>query len=434
MTRLSTLLILLALLVSGLAACQAAPVTRYELTVSSTAGGSVTNPEEGTLSYDAGTVVSLVAAADMCYRFLKWTGDAVADPTSAMTTITMDAAKNVTATFELLTYDLTVDSTDGGTVIAPGEGTFSYDCADIVPLMAEAEEGWYFVRWTGDLDTIADVNAAETTITMNSAYSITASFTDTPAVGYSVTVSSTAGGSVVEPGEGSFTYDAGSVVNLVAEAEEGYQFVKWTGDVGTIANVNAGSTTITMNGDYSITASFEEGVPVLFVCPNLEVAVREAIGIPVRNLFASDLEVLTSFSATGKNIVDLTGLEYCINLRALDLSSNQISDVSHLAHLTELEELHLRSNQIRDITHLADLRRLAELSLDDNELADVSPLLQNEGLGDGDVIYLRGNPLSWNSVNAYIPELRAAGVTVVYDEEGIPGEVIVIPPLRGDGR
>ena len=49
------------------------------------------------------------------------------------------------------------------------------------------------------------------------------------------------------------------MVNLVAEAAEGFRFVNWTGDVETVADVNSASTTITMNGDYSITANFEEG-------------------------------------------------------------------------------------------------------------------------------------------------------------------------------
>jgi hypothetical protein len=43
---------------------------------------------------------------------------------------------------------------------------------------------------------------------------------------------------------------------LVAEPEESYRFVCWTGDVGTIANVYAAQTKITMNDDYSITARF----------------------------------------------------------------------------------------------------------------------------------------------------------------------------------
>ena len=71
-----------------------------------------------------------------------------------------------------------------------------------------------------------------------------------------LTISSTAGGSATTPGEGTFTYAPKTVVDLVAEPEEGYRFVNWTGDVDTIGNVNAAATTITMNGDYSITANF----------------------------------------------------------------------------------------------------------------------------------------------------------------------------------
>ena len=73
---------------------------------------------------------------------------------------------------------------------------------------------------------------------------------------YTLTIASTAGGSVTTPGEGTFTYVEGTVVDLTAEAEEGYEFVNWTGDVGTIAAVNNATTTITMNDNYSITATF----------------------------------------------------------------------------------------------------------------------------------------------------------------------------------
>jgi hypothetical protein len=61
----------------------------------------------------------------------------------------------------------------------------------------------------------------------------------------------------MEPGEGLIICDEGAVVDLVAEADEGWQFLEWTGDIGSIADVHAAVTTITMNGDYSITANFE---------------------------------------------------------------------------------------------------------------------------------------------------------------------------------
>ena len=73
---------------------------------------------------------------------------------------------------------------------------------------------------------------------------------------YNLTISSTEGGEVTTPGEGTLTYDEGTVVNLVAEAEESYRFINWTGAVGTIVNVNAAITTITMDDNYSITANF----------------------------------------------------------------------------------------------------------------------------------------------------------------------------------
>jgi uncharacterized membrane protein len=75
-------------------------------------------------------------------------------------------------------------------------------------------------------------------------------------VQHDLTTSSTEGGEVTTPGEDTFTYNEGTVVELVAEPEAGYQFVKWTGDVDTVANVNAAITTITMDSDYSILANF----------------------------------------------------------------------------------------------------------------------------------------------------------------------------------
>jgi uncharacterized protein YkwD len=76
---------------------------------------------------------------------------------------------------------------------------------------------------------------------------------------YTLTVLSTAGGSVTNPGVGNFTCTEGEVVNLFAKPEEGYHFVDWTGDVGTIANVNSALTAITTDDSYSVRANFLEG-------------------------------------------------------------------------------------------------------------------------------------------------------------------------------
>ena len=113
------------------------------------------------------------------------------------------------------------------------------------------------MNWTGDVSTIDNVEAASTNITVSGNYFVTAKFAEIPLVQYDLSINSTEGGSVVWPGEGVFVHDEGTVVGLVTEAEEGYSLVEWTGDVGTVANVYGASTTVTMVGNYSITACFE---------------------------------------------------------------------------------------------------------------------------------------------------------------------------------
>jgi hypothetical protein len=88
---------------------------------------------------------------------------------------------------------------------------------------------------------------------MNSNKNVTANFAINR---YTLTISSTDGGNVTIPGEGVSTYDAGTVVYLVAMADSGYHFVNWTRDVGTIYDVDSATTNITMSGNYSITANF----------------------------------------------------------------------------------------------------------------------------------------------------------------------------------
>jgi hypothetical protein len=158
---------------------------------------------------------------------------------------------------------LTVDSTAGGTVTVDnvtiaGRSILTYDTETVVSLIATPDSGYQFVRWTRDVDTVDNVRAAQTAVAVNGDYFILAIFEIAPPVHYSLTIIGPAHGSVTTPGEGRFVYEEGTVVNLVAKPTSGYEFVKWTGDVTTIANVNAASTTITMDGNYYIYARFRD--------------------------------------------------------------------------------------------------------------------------------------------------------------------------------
>jgi hypothetical protein len=86
LVRASIFLIMIAL-IAGMTGCVSSP-TEYDLTISSTEGGDVTTPGEGTLTYDDGDVVDLVATPDASYVFVNWTGnvDTMPQPPSPWTT------------------------------------------------------------------------------------------------------------------------------------------------------------------------------------------------------------------------------------------------------------------------------------------------------------------------------------------------------------
>jgi len=175
--------------------------------------------------------------------------------------------------------------------------------------------------------------------------------------------------------------------------------------------------------------------PVTFADENLRLVINEAIHKTTGPIYASDLQSLTTLSAQGRNISDLTGLEHCVNLQVLNIYENNISDVTPLAWLTSLRELYIYKNSISDISPLDGLVGLEELWLGRNNISDISALrgltnlnvlvliynnitdisslVENKGLSNGDTINLAGNPLGTTSMNVHIPQLEERGVTVL---------------------
>jgi Leucine-rich repeat (LRR) protein len=372
------------------------PPIQYTLTMA-VAGSGSTSPSAGQHTYPGGTMIPILAMPAGGYRFVNWTATAgsFANASSASTTFTMPAqVVTVTAHFEVIPpvqYSLTISSTSGGSVTTPGEGTFIRNAGTVVNLAATPAGGYTFVNWTGNVGTISNVNSAYTTITMNSNYSITANFAETPATHYTLTLAVAGGSGSTSPAVGQHTYAAGTVVPIIAIPASGYQFADWTGNVGTVANVNAASTTITMNDNFSITANFEAGAGLVFPDLKLEAALREAIDRPAGPIYQSDLEGLASLYAAYKGITNIAGLEHCINLISLDLRGNQISGISLLAGLTKLEWLDLSYNLISDVSPLAGLSNLKRLYLYNNQIVDISPLANLTNLL---VLYLQSNQIS----------------------------------------
>lgn len=78
----------------------------------------------------------------------------------------------------------------------------------------------------------------------------------TPLLEYNVTVQTSGNGTVIPTGTSA--YDNGEVVNISATASEGFKFYRWVSSTGSIsiANLNISSTTMTVNGEGTVTAEF----------------------------------------------------------------------------------------------------------------------------------------------------------------------------------
>ena len=126
----------------------------------------------------------------------------------------------------------------------------------------------------------------------------------------------------------------------------------------------------------------------------------------------SGLTSLEWLDLSYNSISDLTPLSGLTNLYWLGLDDNSISDLAALSDLTSLKTLWLSGNSIVDVAALSGLTNLEDLDLDNNSISDLAPLVANTGLGTGDVVDVRNNPLSTTSINTHIPALQSRGVDV----------------------
>ena len=165
----------------------------------------------------------------------------------------MDSNKTITATFTetpLVYYILTINKVGNGTV-TPASGN-TYLSGTIVNIEAKPDTGWQFKNWSEDLSSTSN----KTTITMNSNKTITATFTIIPS--YILTINKVGNGTIT-PASGS-SYPTNTIVNIEARPDNGWQFKNWSGDFSSTTN----KTTITMNSNKTITATFTPIITVLW--------------------------------------------------------------------------------------------------------------------------------------------------------------------------
>ena len=109
--------------------------------------------------------------------------------------------------------------------------------------------------------------------------------------------------------------------------------------------------------------------------PNLRAAIQQNLNLTEdAPITRDDMRQLVDVYFFGRDISDLSGIEFATELRTLDVAGCKIADISPLANLTQLTTLNLGWNRIADITPLANLTHLTNLLLISNGIADISPL------------------------------------------------------------
>ena len=130
--------------------------------------------------------------------------------------------------------------------------------------------------------------------------------------------------------------------------------------------------------------------------PNLRSVVRETLGLPDEApLTQVEMLRLTGLNAENRQITDLAGLEFAINVTWLNLGANRIQDLSPLIVLTRLEGLWLYNNPLSNLSQLADLVNLKTLDLGACRISDLRPL---ENLAQ-----LESLRLHWNQIEDITP-------------------------------
>src|SRR5262249_31254227 len=181
---------------------------QFALSVTAVGPGTVSaQPSSANNTYNIGTVVTLTATPATNGLFSGWSG--ACSGTATTCSVTMDAAKSVTATFALKQFQLSLTPVGSGTISAqPSSANNVYNAGTVVTLTTTPGTGYLFSGWSG-----ACSGAAPTcSVTMDAAKSVTATFT---AQQFPLTLTTVGDGSITASPAGA-TYPFGTVVTLTA--------------------------------------------------------------------------------------------------------------------------------------------------------------------------------------------------------------------------
>ena len=179
-------------------------------------------------SYNHGTNLTIAAYANEGYHFVGWSdGDK-----NIVRTISLISDTILTALFEIDKYTITLSAENG---VVYGSGV--YDYGSKVDLSAEANKNYHFVGWSDGEENITRSVIVESDLNLTALFAINRHSVELAAEN----------GVVVGAGE----YDYSTVLEIKAEPNEGYHFVRWSdGNENPIR-------TVVVTSDIELFAEFE---------------------------------------------------------------------------------------------------------------------------------------------------------------------------------
>ncbi|MBI4905785.1 MAG: S-layer homology domain-containing protein [Acidobacteria bacterium] len=302
---------------AGATTVTAVLVAQHLLTTSvSPAGtGSVSaNPAAADNYYDNGTVITLTPAAANGYLFASWSG--AASGSASPLAVTMNAAKNITANFVVGTSAMTITSNpvgmsvtvDGINYVTPRSFTWNIGTSHTIATATQGTGTRYvFQSWSDGQAASHGINtpATSTTITANFAtqYLLTVGLSDP-----------TAGSVTRNPQATDGYYNAGSQVQLTAQAAALHQFSSWSGAASGVQN----PLVVLMDGPKTVTANFNTLAPCTYLLTTADASVASPGDIRTVKVSTDAncawtaksnvpwLVILSGFGATGSGVVRIS--------------------------------------------------------------------------------------------------------------------------------
>ncbi|MHB8641394.1 MAG: InlB B-repeat-containing protein [Gaiellaceae bacterium] len=217
-------------------------------------------PDECSNTWDKGTQFTLTAAPAAGSRFAGWSGG-VCSGTDASCPVTMDAAKNITATFvKQVQLTISVDASKAsGTVVSdpagiscPGTCTATFDGGQTVQLVAQPGSGSRLEGWGGSCSGAAGCSLVpDGTNTVSATFGRANRALSVSVAGKGKVISTPAG--IACPGRCSGSFAAASSVALKAVPAKGYVLASWSG-----ACRGKRACRVSLNNDTSVRATFKK--------------------------------------------------------------------------------------------------------------------------------------------------------------------------------